>query len=154
MELSLRSKAGKAAPFISHKSNRRATWILFMLPALLVYTIFMALLLGALAMFWFVPAGQALVAAAALAWTGFLVYGPQILTSVHSADIAGKHAAATATGFVGLMGYMGSLLSGTGTGWIVDHFGWNGGFTLFLVCAFLGIFFFALTWRVPKKCRE
>jgi len=119
-----------------------------------VNTIFMGLLLGALFMFWFVPSGHLFLDVLTLAWAGFLVYGPQILTSVHSADIAGKHAAATATGFVGLMGYMGSLLSGAGTGWIVDHFGWNGGFILFLVCSFLGIFFFALTWKVPKQFKE
>jgi phosphoglycerate transporter family protein len=119
-----------------------------------VNTIFMALLVGALFLFWWVPSGHAVLDVMALAWAGFLIYGPQILTSVHSADIAGKHAAATATGFVGLMGYMGSLLSGAGTGWLVDHFGWNGGFIFFIVCSFLGIFFFALTWKVPRKCKE
>jgi phosphoglycerate transporter family protein len=95
--------------------------------------------------FWMIPAGYPLLDAAALSAVGFLVYGPQMLVGVAAADLGGKAAAASATGFTGLFGYLGSIVSGIGTGWIVDHWGWKGGFIFFFGAALTGAILFLFT---------
>jgi OPA family glycerol-3-phosphate transporter-like MFS transporter len=39
----------------------------------------------------------------------------------------------------------GSAISGTGVGWIADHWGWGGVFTTMVACCVLAICFSALT---------
>lgn len=109
--------------------------------------IYMLLLIFALFLFWQNPAGHPLIDASALALIGFLVYGPQMLVGVAAADVASPKAAATATGLTGVGGYLGGIVSGVGAGWIVDHYGWNGGFLFFILCAGLGAFCFAFTGK-------
>jgi sugar phosphate permease len=97
---------------------------------------------------WFIPAGHAWLDAAALMGVGFLVYGPQMLVSVAAADYASRKAAATATGMTGLFGYLGSAVCGVGVGLVVDRWGWNGGFVMFVTAAACGLILFliALWW--------
>jgi OPA family glycerol-3-phosphate transporter-like MFS transporter len=92
--------------------------------------------------FWMIPAGYPVLDALALSAVGFLVYGPQMLVGVAAADLGGKESAASATGFTGLFGYLGSIVSGVGTGWIVDHWGWSGGFIFFFISALIGAVLF------------
>ena len=74
-----------------------------------------------------------------------------MLVGVAAADIAGKKAAATATGVTGLFGYLGSIASGVGTGLVVDRFGWNGGFVFFVCAAVLGGVFFLATLESERN---
>ena len=106
---------------------------------------YMLLLAFVILEFWLIPEGYPYLDALALSAVGFLVYGPQMLVGVAAADLAGKKAAASATGFTGLFGYLGSIVSGIGTGWVVDHFGWNGGFLFFIAAALIGAGCFILT---------
>jgi len=105
---------------------------------------------------WRVPAGHPYLDAFILFMAGFMIYGPQMLVGVAAADFATKEAAATATGMTGTFGYIGSAISGVGTGLIVDKFGWNGGFIFFVIMAVIGMVLFAFTWshRSPllEKC--
>lgn len=112
--------------------------------------IFMGVVLLAFLLFKFTPEGDGLFNVAIMAIAGFFIYGPQLMTSIHAADISSKEAAGAATGLVGFMGYLGSLTSGVGTGWVVDHFGWNGGILFFITCAALGILCFTFTIRIKK----
>lgn len=58
---------------------------------------------------------------------GFCSYGPQVLIGgLCAIEASSKKVAAAATGFVGSFGYFGSILSGAGTGMIIDKFGWGG----------------------------
>ncbi len=101
--------------------------------------------------FWLVPGGYPMVDAALLGAVGFLVYGPQLLVGVCTADVSGKAASATANGMNGFMGYMGSIVSGIGTGWIVQHYGWSGGFALFISSAAIGAVLFTMTGSPHKR---
>jgi len=40
-------------------------------------------------------------------------------------DYRSRKAAASATGFIDGGGYMGAALTGVGTGFLIDNFGWN-----------------------------
>lgn len=58
---------------------------------------------------------------------GFCAYGPQVLIGgLCSIESSSKRVASAATGFTGSFGYFGSILSGAGTGLIIDKFGWSG----------------------------
>ncbi len=83
---------------------------------------------------------------AALTLIGFLIYGPVMMVGLHALDLVPKKAAGTAAGFTGFFGYVfGSASAGTGVGWVSDHWGWNGVFSVMAVCCLLTIFFSGLT---------
>ena len=116
-----------------------------------VNVIYMAAVVALFYLFWFSPAGS-FFSIAGLALIGFFIYGPQMLVGVSAADFASKRAAATATGLTGLFGYMGaSIVSGVGTGYMVEKLGWIGGFYLFVGAAVIGMLLFTATWRVKAR---
>ncbi|MBM4290456.1 MAG: MFS transporter [Deltaproteobacteria bacterium] len=86
-----------------------------------------------------------------LSLVGFLVYGPQMLTSVSAASCAPRAYAGAATGFNGLFGYLGAALSGVGTGVCVDAFGWDGGVAFYLVAALLGVGVFGVAHALQAR---
>ena len=112
-----------------------------------VSVIYMAILTGCLVYFWQAPAGNPLVSSLMMMALGFLIYGPQVLAGVAAVDFASKKVAGMANGLSGTFGYIGASLSGICVGWVVDHYGWNGGFIFFIVSAFFSTFFFSLTWN-------
>jgi glycerol-3-phosphate transporter len=116
-----------------------------------IMSVYMTLLSLGLITFWVLPSDYPLLCSLALSLCGFLVYGPLMLVSVAVAGFAGKKAAATASGFTGLWGYLGAVVSGAGAGWIIDRHGWDGGFAMFTLAALLSAFFFALTWNVLPR---
>jgi OPA family glycerol-3-phosphate transporter-like MFS transporter/OPA family sugar phosphate sensor protein UhpC-like MFS transporter len=75
--------------------------------------------------------------------TGFFIYGPQGLVAVMAANLATKHAAATAVGLTSIFGYGSTILSGWGLGLLVQHYGWGGVFTSLVIVAALGALLFA-----------
>jgi OPA family glycerol-3-phosphate transporter-like MFS transporter len=111
----------------------------------LVALVFMICLALTLVIFWQIPPGYSQFCTMALSLVGFFVYGPQVLVGVVSADIASKKAIGTANGFVGMMGNVGSALSGVCVGWLIDETGWAGAFSFFIVAALLGSYLFFLT---------
>ena len=60
-------------------------------------------------------------------------------------------AAGTAAGFTGLFGYLGgALFANIALGYVVDHFGWNGGFYILIASCVLAIILAASTWKREK----
>ena len=108
--------------------------------------LFMALTMVAIVVYWLNIKGPLWIDYASLIAIGFLIYGPIMIIGLHSLDLVPKKAAGTAAGFTGLFGYVfGSAISGSGVGWIADHFGWGGVFTTMIVCCVLTILFSAIT---------
>lgn len=70
---------------------------------------------------------------------GFFIFGPQMLLAVHSVEITHKKASATAVGFLGIIAYLGSAITGGPLGYLVQHCGWQYVFVLLEVCACIGI---------------
>lgn len=96
---------------------------------------------------WLTPISSQALDTLALIVSGFLVYGPQVLVGVASADFASKRAVGVANGFAGTFAYLGVGVSSIGISWIAETCGWDAGFLFFLSCSLLGAFFFALTWN-------
>ncbi len=110
--------------------------------------LFMTLTMIAVVVYWLNGKGPLWIDYAALIAIGFLIYGPIMIIGLHSLDLVPKKAAGTAAGFTGFFGYaFGSAISGSGVGWIADHFGWGGVFATMVACCLLTILFSALTLR-------
>jgi phosphoglycerate transporter family protein len=108
-----------------------------------------------LAMFYLVPKGHPFLDAISLIIVGFWIYGPQFLVGVFVTDFASRKAASTAIGLTGIFGYAGASLSGVGTGYLVDTYGWIGGFTFWGISALIGMVIAASLWNVcPMTHRE
>lgn len=109
---------------------------------------FMVLTALALGLVYAIPPGHPNLHALCFGLLGFLIYGPQFLVGVFVTDIASSKAAATAIGVTGIFGYLGAALSGVGTGYFVDHYGWAGGFAFWIGAALLGALVGLPLWRV------
>ncbi|MCX7047994.1 MAG: phosphoglycerate transporter protein PgtP [Candidatus Sumerlaeota bacterium] len=108
--------------------------------------LFMALTLVAVLVYWSNINGPLWLDYVTLVAIGFLIYGPIMIIGLHALDLVPKKAAGTAAGFTGFFGYVfGSAVSGTGVGWIADHWGWHGVFITMVACCVLTIAFSALT---------
>jgi len=76
---------------------------------------------------------------------GFTVYGPHMmLVTVLPMDLGTKGMASSATGFVDGWGYVGAALTGVGTGFLLDNFGWNYVFYFWLFGAIIATVLMAI----------
>ncbi|MGB8190838.1 MAG: glycerol-3-phosphate transporter, partial [Chitinophagaceae bacterium] len=108
-------------------------------PATIIY---MVLVTIAVFVYWKNPAGNPLVDNIALIAIGFLIYGPVMLIGVHALDLVPKKAAGTAAGLTGLFGYLGgAVFANAAMGYVVDAYGWDGGFYVLLAACALAIVF-------------
>ena len=98
--------------------------------------------------FWYLPAGSAIWQATLLLMgTGFFIYGPQALIGIVAAQQATNDAAAMANGFMGIMGYAATTVSGLGIALISKHFGWNAALLAIGGFAIVGMVFFLFAWN-------
>ena len=84
---------------------------------------------------------------------GVFTCGPQVLIGGLSAvESSSKKVASAVTGFCGMFGYIGSILSGVGTGFIIDKFSWNSAINFWILSALisLGICLILLKKEVKK----
>ena len=109
----------------------------------------MVLVFVAILVYWYNPPGHPVIDNIALIAIGFLIYGPVMLIGVHALDLVPKKAAGTAAGLTGLFGYFigASLLANIAMGYVVDNYGWDGGFMMLSVSSLLSIVFLAFTWN-------
>ena len=111
----------------------------------------MALVVGAVLLYWLNPKGNYTVDSIALIAIGFLIYGPVMLIGVAALDLVPKKAVGTAAGLTGLFGYLGATAAEAGIGVIVQQFGWDVGFMVIIAAAVLSILLLALTWNVHDR---
>jgi OPA family sugar phosphate sensor protein UhpC-like MFS transporter len=108
-------------------------------------------MLGSVFLFWIVPKDYPMLDAIAVFLLGFTVFGPQMLIGMAAAELSHKDAAATATGFVGFIAYMGSAAAGYPLGRIIDDFGWQGFFFAMLVCCIASFLCLLPLWNVTHR---
>ena len=114
----------------------------------------MLLLLGVFA--WFypqVPASQWGLSLFVLIMVGFLTYGPHVLmVTTMPMDFATRKAAASATGFIDGMGYVGAAITGIFSGWLIDNMGWNSAFYFWVLAAGVAAILMVILWNYkPEK---
>ncbi len=87
-----------------------------------------------------------------LLFIGFFTFGPHILlVAALPADLGTRKAASSVTGFIDAMGYLGAGLTGVGTGYLVEKFGWNAGFYFWICGAIFAAIMTLFLWNYKKK---
>jgi sugar phosphate permease len=95
-----------------------------------------------------IPTGNWLLSLVFLAVIGFMTYGPHVLmVTALPMDYGGRKAAASVTGFIDGWGYIGASLTGIGTGFLIDNFGWNYAFYLWVAGAIGAAIFMTILWN-------
>lgn len=77
---------------------------------------------------------------------GFCIYGPQALLGICAAQHATNRASATANGILGIFGYLSTIVSGFGFGFIAQNYGWNAAYVTIFVCAIIGLVTVSTIW--------
>ena len=116
-----------------------------------VSVLYMVALTGALFYFWMVPAGYQWLDTLSMAAVGFLVYGPQVLAGVATADFGTKRAAGMANGLAGTFAYVFGAGTAVVVGWLSENWGWDSVFIFFICSSILGAISFALTWHARSR---
>ncbi len=99
----------------------------------------------------FVPKGWLSVDMLLFGIIGFFVYTPVLFSGVISLDLTNKKAVGTASGFVGMFGYIGRALEGKWLGWTAQHYGWDAGVWAVVACTIVGMLLLACLWNVRPK---
>ena len=99
--------------------------------------------------FWQASTGQIWLDTILVGAIGFFVFGPQMLIGIAAVELSHKKAAATSTGFIGWIGYLGAFVAGGPVGIILDKWGWESFFVTLITCSALALFF--LTFLIKAK---
>ena len=83
---------------------------------------------------WLTPLNNLFVLSGCLFAIGFFIFGPQMMIGMAAAECSHKDLAGTATGFVGLFGYLGAALAGYPVSIMIEAFSWEGFFGV-ITCA-------------------
>jgi OPA family glycerol-3-phosphate transporter-like MFS transporter len=120
-----------------------------------VSSLCMASTIPFIVLYWLNPPGREILDTVALAFVGFLIYGPIMLIGVAAVDCVPKKAAGTAAGFTGLFGYLfGTAFAEKGFGEVIDRCGWSTCFAIIIGAAVLATLLLALTWNLHDRRRE
>lgn len=116
-------------------------------PVNLLFSIILFLAVGS---FWVMSAKMVWLDCFLIFAVGLAVFGPQMLIGVAAAEYVHKKAAATATGVIGLVGYIGTAIAGYPLGKVVDLCGWEGFFWSMTLCNFV-LVLLLVPLALPKK---
>ncbi len=83
-----------------------------------------------------------------LSGIGLFTAGPLIfIGGLCAVESSSKKVAAAATGFCGIFGYVGAMISGIGTGYFIDNFGWDAALWFWTISALLCIIILIPVYR-------
>ena len=83
---------------------------------------------------------------------GVFTCGPQVLIGGLSAvESSSKKVASAVTGFCGMFGYIGSILSGVGTGYIIDKFSWDYAIGFWVLSALISLGICIVLWFTRER---
>ena len=102
-----------------------------------------------------IPSGDWMSSLIVLVIIGFMTYGPHVLmVTAMPMDYGTRKAAASATGFIDGLGYVGAAITGVGSGWLIDNFGWNAAFNFWVVSGVICAILMALLWNYRPSRRK
>jgi len=118
-----------------------------------------SIMLFLLALFCFlylsVPVGDWVLGLIFLGMIGFMTYGPHVLmVTALPIDYGSRKATASATGFIDGWGYIGAALTGVGTGFLIDNFGWNYAFYFWIFGAIAAAILMSMLWKEGPSVKK
>jgi MFS transporter, OPA family, sugar phosphate sensor protein UhpC len=105
----------------------------------------------AIYIFWSIPGNAPFLDSVLIFVIGLLIFGPQMLIGVAAAELAHKKAAATATGFIGWIAYLGAATAGYPLGRVTQDYGWEGYFVTLISCAVISTLLLFPLWNVRSS---
>ncbi len=79
---------------------------------------------------------------------GFFLFVPHVLmVATIPMDFATRKAAASAAGFIDMFAYVGAAITGIGSGWLIDTYGWSAALTFWMASAFVASVCMMTLWR-------
>ena len=86
---------------------------------------------------------------------GFFTFGPHVLVvGALPMDFGSRKAASSATGFIDGLGYIGAAITGVGSGFLADSYGWGAAFTFWIIGALIAGVLMLMMWNVIPKERK
>jgi sugar phosphate permease len=86
---------------------------------------------------------------------GFFTYGPHVaMVTACPMDFGTRKAAASAAGFIDGMGYMGAALTGVVSGYLVDNYGWDHAFYLWMAGGLAAAVLMLFLWNYRPERGE
>lgn len=83
---------------------------------------------------------------------GIFTCGPQVLIGGLSAvESSSKRVASAVTGFCGMFGYIGAILSGVGTGFIIKNYSWNAAIYFWVLSAIIALAICVILLKKEQK---
>lgn len=116
-------------------------------PVNVLFSIFVCLAIFA---FWGLSIANPFIDSALVFLIGFGIFGPQMLIGIAAAELSHKKAAATATGFIGWIAYVGAAVAGYPLGKITQDFGWEGFFITLTICSVIATLFLSPLWTATS----
>jgi len=99
-----------------------------------------------------VPGNNWVVSLIILLFIGFFTFGPHsLIVTAIPADLGSRKAASSVTGFVDAMGYAGASLTGLGTGYLIENFGWNAAFYFWIFGAIFAAIMTLFIWNYKER---
>ena len=103
-------------------------------------------------LFKIIPGNNWLLSLIILLFIGFFTFGPHILlVAAIPIDLGSRKAASSVTGFIDAMGYLGASLTGVGTGYLVEKYGWGAGFYFWIFGAIFSAIMIIFIWKHKDK---
>ncbi|OXS29485.1 MAG: regulatory protein UhpC [Desulfovibrio sp. MES5] len=99
--------------------------------------IFMLGIMCSVGALWLLPLSSKIALGSVFFLIGFFIFGPQMLTGMAAAEVCHKEYAGTATGFVGLFGYLGAACTGLPLAMVIETTSWNGFFIVMTAASLL-----------------
>ena len=107
---------------------------------------------------WFyptIPVSRSVVNLCALGMIGGATFAAQALIVTGMAmDLGTRKAAASVTGFIDALGYVGATVTGVGTGWLIEHYDWTVCFHAWAGSVVVGAGLMSLLWRYRPSAEE
>ena len=103
---------------------------------------------------WFLPYQSMLMDAILIFLIGLFVFGPHMLIGMAAMELSHKKAAASSTGMIGWVGYIGAAVAGGPFGMLIDAKGWEGFFIAIIAATVLSLVFLIPLFSVknpPKR---
>jgi MFS transporter, OPA family, sugar phosphate sensor protein UhpC len=116
-----------------------------------INTLFALGVIGAILALWKLPPGMIYLDYILIFTIGFLIFGPQMLIGVAAAELSHKKAAGAATGFTGLIAYLGIAASGWPLTKIMEAYGWGGVFFTLGVCGVASVLLLIPMWNIKSN---
>jgi len=118
-------------------------------PINIIYLIFLAF--SILGFYYYASMENFYLTCFLLAAIGFFVDGPQnLIGGVQVSRVTVPEAVSGATGFSGMFGYVGAIISGFGLALITENFGWVGMYWFCALSCIIAAIFVSFTWKKEK----